>query len=96
MRLKNPEIRKAVDLLGDMVSNEVFIYGDDDFSDLLELLQDVQGATRYASMVQQATGQAKQLTPNQRQARILMSALAEHTDLIGVPGLVIGFKLEEP
>jgi hypothetical protein len=45
-------------------------------------------------MVLEATGQGKGLTPDQRQSRVLISALAQHADLIGVPSMVVGFKLK--
>ena len=38
---KNPEVRKIVDLVADMVSDDVFIYGDDSCTDFLKLMQDV-------------------------------------------------------
>ena len=42
--LQNPEIRKIVDLAVDMVSDEVFVYGDESCIDFLELVQNVNGA----------------------------------------------------
>ncbi len=92
--LKNPETRKIVDLLSDMVSEEVFAYGDDSFVDFLELMQNVAGAVRYGPMVLQATGQAADRDPNQLQFQMVMSALAEHADLIDMPNFIIGFKLK--
>ena len=92
--LKNPETRKIVDLATDMVSNEIFVYGDDSFVEFLELMQNVFGAMRYGPAMEQLSGAAKGGNPNQMQARIPMSALAEHVDLIDVPNLVVGFKLK--
>ena len=43
---KNPEVRKIVDLVADMVSDDVFMYGDDSCTDFLELMQDVSGAVQ--------------------------------------------------
>lgn len=92
--LKNPETRKIVDLLIGMVSDEVFVYGDDSCIDVLELLQDVQNASNYGPIVLQATGQAKDLNPQQLKAKVALSALAQHSDLIGMPNFVVGFKLK--
>ena len=39
--LENPEIRKIIDLAADMVSDEVFLYGDESCVDFLKLAQDV-------------------------------------------------------
>lgn len=94
MALKNPEVRKILDLLADMASNEIFLYGDEDCIDFVELVQYVVGALRYGPVLLQATGQAKELKPGQAQARAVISVLAEHVDLIGLPSLVVGFRLK--
>jgi hypothetical protein len=92
--LKNPETRKIVDLLVGMVSDEVFIYGDDSCIDLLELAQNIGNAVNYGPMVMQATGQANGQNPNQLQAKMVLSSLAKNSDLIGMPNFVVGFKLK--
>ncbi len=92
--LHNPEVRKIIDLVIDMASNEAFVYGDDNFIDFVELLQDGGDAMRYGPMVAQATGRYSGLTQDQLQTRILLTSLAKHVDLIGVPGIVFGFKLK--
>jgi hypothetical protein len=92
--LKNPETRKIIDLLRDMASDEIFVYGDESFGDFLALAQNLAGAMRYGPMVMELTGQNKGHNPNELQGRVLMSALAQDVDLIGVPNLVVGFKLK--
>jgi hypothetical protein len=92
--LKNPEVRKLVDLATDMASDEIFMYGDDSCTDFLKLAQDVASAVRYGPMVLQATGKAQGRNPNQLQAKMVISALAQHTDLIDVPNFVVGFKVK--
>ena len=57
--LENPETRKVVDFVTDMASNEMFVYGGDDFVDFLELFQDVVGAMRYGPAVLEATGRPR-------------------------------------
>ena len=42
--LKNPEMQKILDLLADMGSDEVFVYGDKNFVDFVELFQTVNAA----------------------------------------------------
>jgi hypothetical protein len=91
--LKNPEIRKVLDLLVDMASDEVFVYGDDSCTDCLELMQNVAGAVRYGPIVAQATGEAKAHNSN-LQAMLALSALAQHADMIAVPNVVVGFKVK--
>ena len=92
--LENPEIRKIVDLATDMVSDEVFVYGDESFVDFFELVQNLVGAMRYGPIVLQITGQTAGETSDELQAKVLMSALAQNVDLIAVPNLVVGFKLK--
>ncbi len=93
--LQNPETRKIVDLLAGMVSEEVFLYGDESNIDFMELVQNIAGAMRYGPMTLQATGEAEGRNPNQLQAMMLLSALAEHADLIDVPNFVVGFKMKD-
>ena len=90
---KNPEVRKIIDLVADMVSDDVFLSGDDSCTDFMKLMQDVGSAVQYGPMVLQATGKAAGLNPNQLQAKLAVSALAQHADLIEVPNFVLGFKL---
>ncbi len=92
--LQNPETRKIVDLLAGMVSEEVFVYGDDTSVNFFELVQNIAGAMRYGPTIMQVTGQTEGHDPSQLQAILLLSALAEHADLIDVPNLVMGFKVK--
>jgi hypothetical protein len=92
--MENPEVRKILDLATDMVSDEVFVFGDKDCIEFTGLLQDVNVAMGYGPMLLQATGEAKGRTPNQLQATMVMSALAQHADQIKFPGLLLGFKLK--
>ena len=59
--LQNPEVRKILALATDMVSDEVFVFGDKDCVEFMGLLQDVNVATSYGPMLLQATGQAQDL-----------------------------------
>jgi hypothetical protein len=92
--LHNPEVRKILDLATDMVSDEAFVVGDKDCIDFAGLLQNANVAMSYGPMLLQATGQAEGHTPNQLQATMVMSALAQHADQIKFPGLLLGFKLK--
>lgn len=95
--LENPEIRKIVDLAADMVGDEVFMYGDESCADFLELLQTINTAQSYGPLVMHAMHQAgatEGLDPSKFQAAAMLSALADDTDLIVVPNVVVGFKLK--
>jgi hypothetical protein len=92
--LENPEASKVLDLVAEMVSDEVFVYGDDSCTEFVGLFQNVAGAVRYGPAVMQATGQADGANPNQLQAKLAIAALAEHADQIDVPNVVLGFKVK--
>ena len=91
--LHNPETRKIIDLLADMAADEVFVYGDKNFVDFLELAQNLVGAMRYGPAVMQLTNK-EHAKRRDMQASVAISALAENTKLIAVPNLVIGFKVK--
>jgi hypothetical protein len=76
-----------------MASDEIFVYGDKNFADLFELIQDAVSASRYGPLVMQVTGKGHS-NPQELQAAAVISALAEDTKLIAVPNLVIGFKVK--
>ena len=92
--LKNPEMQKILDLLGDMTSDEVFVYGDRNFVDFVRLFQEVNTAQSLAPVVAAATGQIKGNQTERFQAQAVTSALVKNADLIGVPNLIFGFKLK--
>jgi hypothetical protein len=92
--LENPESRKIVDLLVDMVSDEVFVYGDKKFVDFVELFQIVNTAQSFGPMTAQITGETEGRSPGQLQGGAVLSALAKNTKLMGLPNVVVGFKLK--
>jgi hypothetical protein len=92
--LHNPEVRKILDLAAEMFSDEAFVLGDKDCVDFAALLQDLNVATSYGPMLLQATGQAEGRGPNQLQAAMAISALAQNAERIKFPGLLLGFKLK--
>ena len=92
--LQNPEMSDMLDLAADMASNEIFVYGDKSFVNFAKLYQAVNAAASYGPMIARITGQAKDRDPQQLQAEMVISALAKNVDLIGVPSLIVGFKLK--
>ena len=94
--LENPEVRKIVDLVGAMVSDEVFVYGDDTCTDFVELFQNLNFAQSYDPLLMHAEYRAGKIegNPGQFQATAVMSALVDNLDLIAVPDVVVGFKLK--
>ena len=93
--MKDPEVRKLLDLAADMVSQEVFIYGESSCIGAIELLQNVYGAMRYGPIFMQLSGDAEGLAPSEVRGQMLLSALAEDTELLVVPEMVIGFRLSD-
>ncbi len=92
--LRNPESRKVLDLAAEMVSDEIFIYGDKNVVDFVKLFQIVNAAQTYSPLVAQLTGQAAAGEHGQIQGRAVMTALAKNATLIGVPNLIVGFKVQ--
>ena len=87
-------MQKILGLLADMGSDEVFMYGDKTSVDFVELFQTVDAAQSYGPMLAQITGQTEERQSAQIQAGAVISALAHNLKLIGVPNLVVGFKLK--
>lgn len=91
----DPEVRKLVDLGLDMLSHEVFVYGDEGFVGLLDLAQQVLGTMQYGPMLMQVTGEGRGMRPDEMQGMLLLAILCENLDLLKVPDLIVGFKLSD-
>lgn len=94
--LKNPEVKKVVDLLADMFSNEIFLYGDESCVDFLDLFMEINSATTYGPLMLKAEGENAGLRPEQLQAKAVMSVVMENIDNVAVPNMLMGFKLDRP
>ncbi len=91
--LKNPDVAKALSVLADMGSNEIFIFGDKDVPEFIDLLQEVQMASNYGPIVESiATGQ-----PSRPDAQVhaVISELLEHGDDLKLPNMAFGFKVTD-
>ena len=60
--LEDPQVQDLLALLGDMVSDEVFLYGDADMVDFLGLMQEVGGAMRYGPALVELSGRKKDIS----------------------------------
>ncbi len=87
---ENPEVQKALKLLADMFSHEVFVCGDDAMIDLIELVQRLYGTTQFVSLLEQLQGE----TP-ERPLGFLTTALVDNLELLKVPNVVIGFRVKD-
>ncbi|MBC8352010.1 MAG: hypothetical protein H8E66_08465 [Planctomycetes bacterium] len=90
--LEQPENKRLVELAVDAVSNEVFIYGDEGFADLLGLMKEISQANRAAM---REFGEAADGAPADQIAAKMSQIFAEHLDKARVPDTVIGFRLSD-
>jgi len=92
--LRDPDARKTFDVVADMLSDEVFCFGDRHFMDAVAILQEVGNAVRYGSLVAKVGG-GDELSDQQLQMRAVLTALVKRMDALVVPDLVMGFKLRD-
>ncbi|HLA86055.1 MAG TPA: hypothetical protein VJL29_14785 [Thermoguttaceae bacterium] len=93
--MENPQVHELLALLGDMFSTDVFVWGDADTVDSLQLMQETAAAMRYGPAMLQISGQTHNLSDQELQTALLMAVLAENVDRVKVPGLVFGFKVKD-
>ncbi len=91
--LENPETRKILDMLADMASDEMFVYGDQSCVEFLGMVQEAAGAMRYGPALMQLAEAAGGDSPENPQAAALISTLADQDEL-AVPNMVFGFRLK--
>jgi hypothetical protein len=91
--LENPETRKILDLLADMASDEMFVYGDQSCVEFLGMLQEVNGASRFGPLVMMLTDIPGDDSRKNPQATAIISALADQDEL-AVPNMVFGFRVK--
>ena len=93
--LKDPETKEPIALLADMLSDEIFLYGDESFVDFLRVLQEMNIAQNFGPLKMQLSGQAKDVNPSLMQPIALIGSLADNVDSLAVPNMVLGFKLDD-
>ncbi len=87
--------RKLLDLLGDMLSQEVFILGDQSVTDVFRLIDQLNWASQtgtFKSLVSGRAGPEANLAATQE----MLSLAAANAHRLKVPNLIIGFKLRDP
>ena len=103
-----PDNKQLLQLLGDMVSSEVFVYGDASLaqfatvfleaygsvqaSNLVEVIRD---ATNPASAADRETRVERQAERSREVTRAFLTELAAHVDDLTIPNVVIGFQLSD-
>jgi hypothetical protein len=93
---KDPDNRQVLDLLGDLVSQEVFFYGGANSVDFLTLAGQLYGTAqvqRAFSQLQKHDGEVGD--SGKEQARALLEVLAQKPELVHVPDVVVGFRVRD-
>lgn len=93
--LEHPAVADLIGLLKDMFAQETFVFGDDRYPQAIGLMQEVSNAVRYGSLVATLSRQREGSGEGKLQARLLLTALADHVDAIEVPTTVVGFKITD-
>jgi hypothetical protein len=89
---EQPQNKQLVELLGDLMSQEVFCYGGPNTADFLQLLASLQGSSQIGNIINQVQ-KAGGLKDPKAQQKMILSTLAEHLELIKIPDFIIGFKV---
>ncbi len=95
--LKQPENKELLEVLADAVSDEIFVYGGSSWVDFWYLFQRINQANQIGNIAH-AAAQIKgenQGTPQEAQARALLSTLAANVRHVRVPDFVFGFKVKD-
>jgi hypothetical protein len=96
MFVADPDNQRLMELLQDMATSEVFIYGDKKFADSLGLAIEAFNAARYAPMFNQLANPGGGANDEQVAIMALLETLNEDLDRLVVPDIVVGFKLNDP
>jgi hypothetical protein len=88
------ENQQLAELLGEMVSREVFVYGGDNWAGTLELAQEFQSIKPYLNLsLFQLAARGGGGNPSRLLAQTFLRVLAANTERVQVPELVVGFRL---
>src|SRR5688572_7611804 len=90
--LELPENQQLLQVVGDIFSQEIVIYGGPKTVDCLELYQSLSGANTFAKL---EAGPGNPDGRRDAQARGMLLALQENRALLKTPDLVFGFKLAD-
>ena len=93
--LEAPENKELVDLLTEMVSDEVFTVGGDNWSDLLQLITHINNA-RYSPFLELVQGKVRPDELGEAQTKAVLDALLENSKLAKLPDTVFGFRVADP
>ena len=89
--IESEEGQEIVATLGEMVSDEVFLYADGDVTALFELLMDLNSQVNSAQFDFDGFGEVE----DERMEDIIRGFLEENKDDLRVPDMVMGFRIED-
>jgi hypothetical protein len=93
--IDNPQAQDLLAMLADMFSDDVFYYGNTAVADTIKLIQQVSNAFNYGGIVLQVIDQESDLNDGQRRGKAALAALAKNLDLMKIPTVIIGYKIED-
>jgi hypothetical protein len=91
--MEEPENAQLVALATDMVSHEVFCYGDSQVSDSIATALEVLNTLQFSGIQYELGGRASGLSSDEFMAKTMLDMLNERKDKLAIPNMVIGFKL---
>lgn len=91
-QLQDEDNQELADLLLDMVSDEIAVYGGSTLPDLLELYNKMTVTAQMQAILAKGTGK----DPEEMTTKAMMTLLEKNADKIKVPDMVMAFKLSKP
>jgi len=89
-----PENKKLIELLGDMVSEEIFTYGGASSVEFVTLISQLGGSMRFQQVYLQFQKRGDDSWLSYVQA--VLNVLASQQHLLKIPEFVMGFRISEP
>lgn len=90
--LEQKENQQLLDVLLEMVSHEIFVYGGKSCGEMLALLSSAVGSA-YLAAIPESMGQSDPAAAEKAPVRAMLTALNDNVEDLVVPDLVIGFRL---
>ena len=90
----HPENQQLIQVLKEMVSEEVFWYGNAEMVTTINLGEKITNTLRYGPMLHQLQAAPNELSEDQYVQKIILDELAANQEDIAVPGFVFGFKVQ--
>jgi hypothetical protein len=91
-----PENQQLLQMLADMGSEEIFVYGDKNCAEFAQLASQISNGVRFGPAFFQLSGQAKGVDSGKLQALSVLKTLSANLEHLRVPDLVMGFKISDP